>query len=113
MASSFQDNPYRRPNFAADGATPSYLRRPQVPPIPPIFTTGPTPWPQPPGPIIPFPAPLPRPPHDVDPPERNPYNDPDYIEPPYLSPFLVTGNPSTRATGSPQGGLLGRLVALL
>lgn len=107
MASSFQDDPYRRPNFAADGAIPSYLRRPRVPPIPPIFSDPSlAPWPLPPAPKIPFPVPLSAPPHDVDPPEGNPYNDPDY------APFLVTTNQAGMAD-APRGGLLGRLLALL
>jgi hypothetical protein len=107
MASSFRDDPYRRPNLATGGAIPSYFRAPRVPAIPPIFPTPPAPWPQPPNPIIPFPAPLPVPPHDVDPPESNPDNDPNY------SPFLVTKNQAMETVDTPQGGLLGRLLAAL
>jgi hypothetical protein len=44
-----------------------------------------------------------RPPREVNPSDRNPYNDPDY------SPFLITHNPA----GAAQGGLLGRLLAVL
>ena len=107
MTSSFRDDPYRRPNFATDGAIPSYFRRPQVPPIPPIFPTQPAPWPEPPSVSPPFPAPWPsQQQHEVDPSDRNPYNDPDY------SPFLITENAPTDPSVS-QGGLLGRLLAML
>src|SRR5579863_3329289 len=110
MASSFRDNPYRRPNFATDGAIPSYLSKPRNPPIPPIFSPQPAPWPDPPTVPGPFPAPIPvpqiRPPHDVNPPESNPDNDPNY------SPFLVTENQAMGTVDTPQGGLLGRLLAV-
>src|SRR5579872_5242107 len=104
MTSSFRDDPYRRPNFATNGTIPGYLR-PRVPPIPPVFPDQPPPWPEPPSVPAPFPAPLPSqqpPAHEVDPSDRNPYNDPDW------SPFLIT-----ERQVAPQGGLLGRLLAVL
>ncbi len=74
----------------------------ELPSLPHTFFPSP---PTPENKSSPFPDPLP-PPHDVDPSERNPYNDPDY------SPFLITENRSSVADGAPQGGLLGRLLAL-
>ena len=117
MASPFRDNPYRRPNFAADGTIPGYLTRPQIPPIPPIFRTRPAPWPDPPTVPGPFPVPVPqtRAPHEVDPSERNPYNDPEPNprgDPAWDPNFLVTGNQSLQEGAAP-GCLLGRLLSVL
>ena len=77
----------------------------------PPFVPAPPLLPSPKKPESPFPAPSLRP-HEVDPSEHNPYNDPDYIERPYQSPFLITQSQSSGA-GDPQGGLPGRLLALL
>lgn len=78
-----------------------------TPPFVPAFPLLPSPT----NPENPFSDPSLRP-LEVDPSEHNPYNDPDYIERPYHSPFLITQNQSAGA-GDPQGGLSGRLLALL
>lgn len=100
MAFSGRDDLYQAPNFAIMGTgIPERLRR-TLPP----WTDNP-PISPPANPTNPFNDP-PRAPHDVDPPEQNPYNDLDF------APFVVTENSSQRS-GTPAGGLLGLLQAMM
>jgi hypothetical protein len=100
MAFFYRDNLRQRPNFAIMGTEiPERLRRTR-----PGWTDDPPVIP-PRNPDKPFSDP-PRPTLELDPPERNPYNDPDY------SPFIVTENLSANAGDKPDGGLLGRWLAL-
>ena len=133
MAFSYRDNLRQSPNFAITGTEiPERLRR-TLPP----WTTDPPVIPSP-NPTGPFGDP-PRPPHDVDPPKNNTYNDPNYSPlivteslsarkgdepvgglPGMLMRAMMQQSPNTNSApehvavnnGAPQGGLLGRLLAL-
>ena len=123
MASSFKDDSYRRPNFAIDGATPEYFRRPRLPQ-----------WVDPRGlPTLPSPPPVPWVPSLPSPPKgRNPFTDPLAVPPPPQTPpphdvdppnnpnWLIAENLSGRAESARNvapaespGGLLGMLYEMM